>query len=486
MTAADAIAILPLLILAYGGVALLVIGAFWRSHRAISVLAALLLAGSLAAAIAVYPLAPRQITGLLRVDSLALFFQGLLAAGGLAIALLSSDYLAGMSTGRERFYALLLFAVLGMGVLASSTHFASFFLGLETVSVSLFGLIGFTLRRPVSQEASLKYLVLAGTSLSFLLLGMALLYFQHGTMQFAALAAAAAPLSALGLLGLGLVLVGFAYKLAWAPFHMWAPDVYQGAPAPITAFVATGSKAAMFALLLRFAPLFVSRAHGGLFVVLEVLAIATMFAGNLLALLQSIIKRLLAYSSVAHMGYLLIPLLAGGPIGASSLSFYFVSYFITTIIAFGTVAALSRGSVELEEVEDYRGLGFARPWLAVALGLAMVSLAGIPVSIGFMAKFYIFSAAAHARLWLLLFLGVLNSGISAFYYLRVLAALYSPPVETRRSWPSVRPATAVALLALTLALFLFGFYPGPLISLTQRAAAENQGQLPISRQVSLR
>jgi NADH-quinone oxidoreductase subunit N len=473
VTATDLAALLPLLILAYGATALLVGGAFWRNHAGVASIAAVLLALSFGAALAVLPLAPRQVTALLRVDALTLFFQALLALGGLALALLSVDYLATSPLGRERYYVLLLFAVSGMGVLVGSTHFASFFLGLETVSVSLFGLIGFALRRPASQEAGIKYLVLAGTSLSFLLLGMAFLYFQYGTMQFAALAAAPPP-SLLVFLGLGLILVGFAYKLALAPFHMWAPDVYQGAPAPVTALVATGSKAAMFALLLRFTPVFLGRDQGELFTALTVLAILTMFTGNLLALLQRNLKRLLAYSSVAHMGYLLIPLLAGGAIGTASLSFYFVSYFITTIAAFGVVAALSQGSEEVEDLEDYRGLGFARPVLAATLALAMVSLAGIPLTVGFMAKFYIFSAAAQARLWLLLVVGVANSGLSAYYYLRVLAALYSRPAPAR-TWRPVRPASAVTLTVLSAALVVLGIYPAPLIGLTQRMAAAWRG-----------
>jgi NADH-quinone oxidoreductase subunit N len=473
VTAIDFAALLPLLILAYGATALLVIGAFWRSHGGVVAITAVLFVLSFAAALAVAPLAPRQVTALLRVDALTLFFQALLALGGLAITALSADYLATSPIGRERYYVLLLLAVVGMGVLAGSTHFASFFLGLETASVSLFGLIGFALRRPASQEGGIKYLILAGTSLSFLLLGMAFLYFQYGTMQFGALAATPPP-SPLVFLGLGLVLVGFAYKLALAPFHMWAPDVYQGAPAPVTALVATGSKAAMFALLVRFTPVFLGRDEGGLFTALTVLAILTMFTGNLLALLQRNLKRLLAYSSVAHMGYLLIPLLAGGTIGTASLSFYFVSYFITTIAAFGVVAALSQSREEVEDLEDYRGLGFARPVLAGTLALAMISLAGIPLTIGFMAKFYIFSAAAQARLWLLLIIGVANSGLSAYYYLRVLAALYSRPAPAR-TWRPVRPASAVTLTVLSTALVVLGIYPTPLIGLTQRMAEAWRG-----------
>lgn len=477
MTFADFVAVLPLLVVGYASVLVLVIGAFWRNHTGVAVLALVNLAAAFVAIFVALPLAPRQVTPLLRVDSLALFYMGLFCLGAFALAIFAHDYLRTRRAETERFYALLLLAVLGMGVLAASTHFVSFFLGFETLSVSLYGLIGYTFWRKPSLEASLKYLILAGVSLSFLLLGMALVYFQVGTMEFGALAAGLrggdpAPLT---FLGIGFILVGFSFKLAVVPFHTWAPDVYQGAPAPISALIATGSKAAVFALMLRFLYLLSLRELGSLFLLLEVLAILTMFGGNLLALLQGNIKRLLAYSSIAHMGYLLIPFLAGGMPGASSFAFYFVSYFIATIGAFGVISILSTAEEDLEELDDYRGLGFRRPWLGAALGLMMLSLAGIPPTIGFMAKFYIFTAAAHSSLWMLLVIGVINSGIAAYYYLRVLVALYSRAAREdmtgpRRRQSAARPAgSGVSLAVLALLLIGFGIYPTPLISLTQKA-----------------
>ena len=496
MTWPDVVALLPLVITGYAAVALLVIGAYWRNHAGIGALALAGLAAAFVAVFAAAPLAPRQVTPLLRVDSMALLFIGLFTAGGFAVAIFAHDYFRETPAGSEKFYALLLLAVAGMGVLAASSHFASFFLGLETLSISLYGLIGYTLGRKASLEASLKYLVLAAASLSFLLLGMALVYFESGTMEFGALARGIAggptdPTPVL-LVGLGLMLVGFSFKLAVVPFHTWAPDVYQGAPAPISALIATGSKAAVFVLMLRFLWALGLGGTGGqphsassgqastptsLFALLQVLAIMTMFGGNLLALLQRNLKRLLAYSSIAHMGYLLIPLLAGGAYGASSFAFYFISYFITTIGAFGVVSVLSRPEAELEELEDYRGLGFRRPWLGGALALMMLSLAGAPPTIGFMAKFYIFAAAAHSSLWLLLVLGVINAGLAAYYYLRVLAVIYARPAVVANSGPPAgaqrcrdgQLSARTALIVLSALVLVFGIYPAPLMSLAQRA-----------------
>jgi NADH-quinone oxidoreductase subunit N len=496
MTAPDLLVLLPAIITGYGAVVVLLAGAYWRNHSGVALLSLAVLAGAFLSIFAALPLAPRQVTPLLHVDAFALCYMGLFLLGAFGIAIFSHDYLRWARAGSEKYYGLLLLATLGMLVLAASSHFVSFFLALETLSVSLYALIGYALRRPTSLEASLKYLVLAGVALAFLLFGMALIYSQSGTMDFERLGRSLppAPLGSSGLtallpLGLGLILVGFGFKLAAVPFHTWAPDVYQGAPAPVSALVATGSKAAMFALLIRFASVAALRERASSLLLLEVLAILTMFGGNLLALLQHNIKRLLAYSSIAHMGYLLIPLLAGGAEAVSSIGFYFASYFIATIGAFGVISVLSAQGSELENLEDYRGLGSRRPGLAAVLGLTMLSLAGIPLTVGFIAKLYIFAAAARAGLWFLLVIGLLNSGLAAYYYLRVLAALYLlPPTaagEGERAatpsvgWPSVQvglPAgrvvgSAIGLAVLALLTILFGIYPTPLIAVAQHTSA---------------
>jgi len=471
MTHGDILALLPLIVVGYAAAIILALGAFWRSNTGMALLTLVSLAAAFGAVFIALPYAPRTVTPLLRIDAFALFYMGLFFLAGLALTIIAHDYLR-ERRGSEKFYAMLLLATLGMGALAASNHFAAFFIALETLSVSLYGLIGYTFERPASLEASLKYLVLAGVAAAFLLFGMALIYFEFGTMEFGALAAGIAQgrLSALLLMGVALMLVGFGFKLAAAPFHAWAPDVYQGAPAPITALIATGSKAAMLALLLRFLYVLGLSSQGAVLLALTVLSILTMSVGNLLALLQLNIKRLLAYSSIANMGYLLIPLAAGGVEGASSVGFYFVSYFATTIGAFGVIAVLSGSDGELDEIEQYRGLGFRRRLLGAALGLMMLSLAGVPPTIGFMAKFYIFAAAAHSGLWLLLIVGLLNAGMAVYYYLRVLVALYAAPGAEQQPLPRARPASVLALGALGAVVIFFGLYPTPLIELSHRAS----------------
>jgi NADH-quinone oxidoreductase subunit N len=275
-----------------------------------------------------------------------------------------------------------------------------------------------------------------------------------------------------------MILISFYFKLAVAPFHMWAPDVYQGAPAPITALIATGSKAAVFIVLLRLGMIFGIERGSHLFSLLTILAVITMFTGNLLGLLQNNVKRLLAYSSIAHIGYLLIPFLAGGVDGKAAIFFYFISYFGAMLAAFGVISILSRQGDELQNLQDYRGLGLRRPWLAAAFALSLLSLAGVPPTIGFFAKFYIFLAAAHSGLWLLLIIGLLNSGIAVYYYLRVLVTLYLAPESRLEFGSPVQLAVAIVLMLLSGIILLFGLYPSPIISFVNEIARSFAGYIP--------
>lgn len=471
MIRADFIALLPLLITAYAGVAIMLVVAFWRSHAAAFVLTLVSLVVALGSIFIALPYAPRAVTPLIQIDSFSLFFTGLILAGALLVTLMSREYLPAHQKRNEAFYVLLMFAVVGMIAIASSGHFAAFFLGLETLSASLFGLIGYTRNYKPSLEAAIKYLVMAAMSSAFLLFGIALIYADFGTMEFRSLV----PLIAAGnppiatYFGLGLIMVGFGFKLAIVPFHMWSPDVYQGAPAPVTALIASGSKGAVFALLLRLVTVTGLMSNPRAFLVIAVLAVATMCVGNLLALLQNNVKRLLAYSSVAQIGYLLIPLLAGGATGASSIAFYLVSYFATTIAAFAVISAISgsRQMGDVEQIDDYRGLSLRRPILAAILTLSLLSLTGIPLTSGFIGKFYIFSAAVRSGLWWLVIVGVINSGVSAFYYLRVIVAMYTRPDTEPEPLPTAHPATAIALAISTAVILLFGVYPSPLIHLAE-------------------
>jgi NADH-quinone oxidoreductase subunit N len=387
---------------------------------------------------------------------------------------LSVGYLEQVADQRDEYYVLLLLAALGSVVLASAAHFVSFFLGLELLSVSLYALIAYPRTREQSIEAGIKYLVLAATSAAFLLFGMALVYAELGTLAFAGLTATAisTPDPLLVLTGIGLIIVGFSFKLALVPFHLWTPDVYQGAPAPVTAFVATVSKGAMFALLVRYFSVVDLRGHHVLVIVFTLLAIASMVVGNLLALLQSNVKRLLAYSSIAHLGYLLVAFLAGGVLATTAVTFYLVAYFVTTLGAFGVVTVLSTGEREAESLDDYRGLVVRRPWLATLFTAMLLSLAGIPLTAGFVGKFYLTVAAGSAALWPLLVVMMVASGVGLFYYLRVIVAMFTAPSKeaTDRAGAARVPLVAgVTLAALTILLVWFGLYPGPLIALIRLA-----------------
>lgn len=472
MTSADFMALLPLLIVGYVGVLLMVLAAFRIGHRGVFGITLAGLVFAFASVFVAFQYAPRTVTSFIRVDAFSLYFTGLVIAAALIIVLFSRDYLEAHERQIPVFYLLLLFAVLGMGVVASSIHLISFFLGVEVLSLSLYGLIGYTREHRESLEGAVRYLIMAAVSSAFLLFGIALIYSETGTMDVSRLTMllVGGDLSVVFLFGMALVLVVFGFKLALVPFHTWSPDVYQGAPAPVTALIASGSKGAVLAFLLRLTMTGGLTHSRTLFLAITLLSIATMSVGNLLALLQRNVKRLLAYSSIAHMGYLLIPLLSRGLIGASSIAFYLAAYFAATLAAFGTITALSaaRSDGDVEEMKDYQGLASRRPILAAIFSLALISLTGVPPTIGFIAKFYIFSAAIRSGLWMLVLIGVINSGISAFYYLRLVVVMYSPPTGEPVFFPTPKPLASIALGISVFAMLIFGVYPTPLIGLAEQ------------------
>jgi NADH-quinone oxidoreductase subunit N len=437
-----------------------------RSHRASF---GLTLAGLAAAFASLWPaasVAPRDVTALITIDSFALYFTGLIIAASFAVAVLAYPYLKPLDTNPDELYILLLAATLGAAVLASSSHFASFFLGLELLSVPLYAMIAYPYMREEPVEAGIKYLILAAASAAFLLFGIALLYAETGTLDFRRLATLLARGQTGGLLlpALALITAGIGFKLAVVPFHLWTPDVYQGAPAPVTAFVATVSKGAMVALLLRF--FYGSGAHGlyGVWLVFAVVAVASMVAGNILALMQSNVKRLLAYSSIAHLGYILVAFEVGGSAGARAVAFYLAAYFVTILGAFGVVTVLSTGRRDDGDIADYRGLFHRRPVLACEFAAMLFSLAGIPLTAGFLAKFYVISTGASAAHWALILVLALTSGVGVFYYLRVIVAIFSAEPAGVPSRPTPI-CSGVLLGVLTAALVWLGVYPGPLLDL---------------------
>lgn len=475
MTTTDLFALSP--ILAMGTLCIItMLGiAVRRHHATIATLAASSTVITLCTLPVAASVAPRTVAMLLRLDIYALLYMGLVSAATLIVIALSYRYWTLHVEDHEEceeFYLLVLIATFGALVLTASVHFASFFLGLELVSVSLYGLIGYLRTRRAPLEASLKYLLLSSTASAFLLFGMALLYFQTGTMVFAEVGAAMPTQGTKPLLWLGgftLMMVAIGFKLGFVPFHLWIPDVYQGAPAPITAYVATVSKVAVATLLLRFVSDLRILEIQILSTFFAVLAVLSMFGGNFLALQQQNVKRLLAYSSIAHFGYLLVALLAGGPFAAEAVTFYLVAYVTMTLGAFGVVTARSTPLRDADAFEDYRGLFWSRPWLAVTFILSLLSLAGIPITAGFFGKFYAIAAGVQADLWLLVLLLIANSAIGVYYYLRLIVTMFdrsaveiavedSAGHEIPGHW-----ATVLSLGVIASMLLWLGGYPGPVI-----------------------
>lgn len=472
MSPSEFSALLPLLITAAAASVLTAVAGFYRNHGFVAgfTIAAFVL--SFASLFIAAPAAPVEVTSLLVVDGFALFFMGLIFAAAFAVALLSYGYNGGAGGKHTEYYILLLLSALGAAVLACSRHFASFFLGLETLSVSLFGLVAY-MRSPKGNEAGLKYLVLAGASSAFLVFGMALVYAGTGSMEFSAVSAIAGREGGpLFLAGMAMIIAGAGFKLAVVPFHGWTPDVYEGAPAPVGAFIASVSKGAVVIVLMRL--MGGSLASGGpFFTFLTAVAVASMFAGNLLALFQENVKRVLAYSSIAHLGYLLVAFLSSGSFAAGAVAFYLAAYFISIVGAFGVVTVLSANGSDIDSLESYRGLAWRRPLTAAVFTTMLLSLAGIPLTAGFVGKFYLVAAGAASSMWLLVLSLAISSVIGFYYYLRIILVLFSPspespglPVEA-----AVHPAGSAALIALFAALVFLGIYPGPFLSLAGAAAA---------------
>lgn len=525
-------AILPLLVLSGGIVLLLLQVSFLRGHRAAllttfatltaAIFACFQVAGSLTPATGSV-----SVTGLLLVDHRALFFCLLLLLAALAVAVLAFHYLEHRLEHRrgitaadcpEEFYILLLLAMLGATTLVCASHFASFFLSLELMSLALYPLLGFSVNgdtspqrdQMASLEASIKYLLLSALSTALGLFGMALVYAASGALDFSGIAAAAMQLSGtsapmpagLMLAGLTLILIALAFKLSLVPFHIWTPDVYQGAPTPVTALIATVGKGAVVALLLNVFSRLNLFEVPALTSMLAIAAVASMLVGNLLALMQANIKRLLAYSSIAHIGYLIVAFLIGNrAFGGEAVIYYLVAYVITTLGAFAVISlvadtALARAPGGGQPITDpatdpfhrdfYRGLLWRSPWLACCLAAMLLSLAGIPLTIGFIGKFYVFAAGVQGELWWLLAAVVLGSALGLYYYLRLLLTMVlkdevlrdeelrdeelKGKVEREDAEAAVASGAQIAtsgrllLVLLTAALLLFGIFPQLLIN----------------------
>ncbi len=481
MSAGELIPLLPLLAVTAAAVwVMLAIALGERRNYAFvlgSTIAGLLLAALLAMRLLAGP-APAP-APLLTMDAYAQFFAALICALSIGVGLLAHDYWREFDDQREEFFLLLLLAALGAMVLAGANHFASLLLGLEILGMSLYGMLAYPVhgkRRANSHalEAAVKYLVLSAVSSAMILFGAALIYAETGSLALAGLGQLpAGPGIGFSVLALLLVAAGMAFKLSLVPFHIWTPDVYEGAPTPATACLATIGKIAVFIVLLRLVAETRALGIAPAVIVFSLLALLSIIAGNLLALLQDNVKRILAYSSIAHMGYLLVAIIAAfhaeGPLSVEAASFYLFAYAITTLGAFAVVSLLSSDALERDDIADYQGLFWRRPWLAAAFAGMLLSLAGIPLTAGFIGKFYLILAGVESGLWLLLAALIAGSGIGLYFYLRIVYRMLLP--EPRDAPELRRGGAAFAVVLVLFALLvLFGVYPAALMGLIQGIA----------------
>ncbi len=478
MTAAELIPLLPLIVITAAVVWVMLAIGVRRSYPFTiwSTVAGLALAGALALGMLS---APPPATPLLAMDAFGQFFTALICALAIGAVLLSHDYWAEFDDQREEFFLLLLLATLGAVVTVGANHFAALLLGLETLSMSLYGMLAYPVhgRRQMGHqplEAAVKYLILSAVATAMILFGTALIYAETGSLTFAGLSnLPAGPTLGFSATALLLVVAGVAFKLSLFPFHIWTPDVYEGAPVPATAYLATIGKIAVFVVFLRLVA--ETRASGMMPIVVafSLLALLSILAGNLLALLQNNLKRLLAYSSIAHMGYLLIAVVAAyyaeGSISIEAVAFYLLAYAVMTLGAFGAVSQLSSDAAESADIADYLGLFWRRPWLAAVFTGMLLSLAGIPLTVGFIGKFYLLLAGVESGLWLLLAALVVGSGIGLYYYLRIVYRMLLPAAADA---PATRRRTAgfTVVAALFAVLIFLGVYPAALMSLLRGIA----------------
>lgn len=477
-SSADWIALLPIIVTSATVVAVMLAIAVRRHHRWNATVCVVGLNLALLSCAAAYQVVPQQVTPLLMVDGFSLFYSVLVIGAALATATLSYSYMTGYPGEKEELYLLLTLAALGGLVLVSATSFVSFFIGMEITAVSMYGLIGYPHNDRRALEASIKYMVLSAIASAFILFGMALIYAQTGTLSFNILAHAVSAgeyvNGSLMLTGAALIIVGIGFEISFVPFHLWAPDVYEGAPAPIGGYLATASKAAMFAVMLRF---FVeSQAYNSqiLLDILSVIAVLSIVFGNILALMQNNLKRLLGYSAIAHFGYALVAFVATGAFAVEAVGFYLATYVVTTLGAFGVITIISTPikASDADDLYDYRGQFWRRPYLASILTAMLMSLAGIPMTALFIGKLYIFTAGVNAHLWVLVGAVVFGSATGLFYYMRAAVVLFLrrrwvQPFEAPRDWTF--QAGGVAVILLTILMFWLGLYPEPLIHVIKAA-----------------
>jgi len=458
--------IMPLIIVAIGGIVVLLAGVRIRDDESEALGWMSLAFTTIAFAIAAAQLGKNGIgfAGAIAIDDYAVYFELVILIAVALTILMSLEYAADSGFSGAEYYSLLLFSTVGMMLMAAADDLIVIFIGLELMSIAVYVLAGIARNSARSTEASMKYFILGAFSTGFLLYGIALIYGATGTIKLGPIreALSVAMLSnPLLLSGAGLMIVGFGFKVAAVPFHMWTPDVYEGAPTPITAFMAVGVKLAAFAAFLRIFMVHLAPAGAEWSWVLWVVAAMTMFVGNLLALVQSNIKRMLAYSAIAHAGYILVGMTAGGSAAGAAILYYLLGYAFTNLGAFAVVIAIERRAGIGDSVIDFRGLAKRHPGLAAAMAVFLLSLAGVPPLAGFVGKFYLLSAALNAGLvWLVIILAI-TSVMSAYYYISVIVAMYMTEGTPEVVRPGGHPALIAVIAIAVIATVLIGLFPAP-------------------------
>jgi NADH-quinone oxidoreductase subunit N len=473
MTRLDFLCLTPFMIVAATPIIIMISITISRNYKIIYSFSLFMFVAAFLSLFGVSRCIPHKIEPLLVFDNYSIVLLGTVYFISFLITILSYIYLAHQGGEREEYFIILFVSNLGASILITSNHFITFFLGIETLSISLYVLIAYLKNRDYCIEAGVKFLVIASVATAFLLFGMSLIYAETGSMGFKDISEAigSSGLSPLLVAGFGMMLAGIGFKLALVPFHMWTPDIYHGAPAPVSAFIATVSKGAVLAIAIRFFFAVSGYQYNTLVTIITIISILSMFTGNLLALKQTNFKRMLAYSSIAHMGYLLITFLAGTVYGIQAAIFYLISYMITTLGAFGVISVLSVCERDAEDIEDLKGLFWKNPWIAIVLSLTILSLAGIPLSAGFIAKFYLVLAGLKSGLWILAASLIINSVISIYYYLRVIKAMFS--VTEKDKYISISLMGNIVLAIVVIGILFLGILPSFLTEIINNFSAIN-------------
>ena len=479
---ADYVAILPEIVLSIFGMIIMLLDPVMDERRSQRTLGGIGLLGAVAALAATvyqncYLTSHPQFSGLafwemVKVDPFSIFFHVVVIGVTIVVILSSYEYMEVQEIRAGEYYGLILFGAVGMALMSSAVELVLIFIALEISSIATYILAGFRRRAAISSEASVKYFLLGSFATAFFLYGVAMMFGATGSTSIARISASLSPFGGSGgpllaYVGVALMFVGLGFKVAAAPFHVWTPDVYEGAPSPVVGFMSTGPKAAVFAVLIRV--LFQAHAPGRVWL-MWVAAALSMSIGNIAALVQDNVKRLLAYSSIAHAGYVLVALAALPENGIPAAMFYTASYAAMNVGAFAVVGHFAGPGERKVTLEDYSGLGRRSPLLAAILTMFLLSLIGIPITGGFFAKFYVFSAALQANLIGLTIIGVLNSAVASYYYLRIINSMYMREARDEAPVPPITPGLGIALAICLAATVFLGVLPGRVLDYASRAA----------------